>query len=101
MSHFVELVTFKTKAGVTPEQVVSAAAEVNRFLTAQGGFISRHLGQSEDGAWHDILFWESRDSVMAAMEKAMSSAHCAGFFGLIDEAEDNMALFPALMSVAG
>lgn len=101
MNHFVELVTFKAKPGVTPDQVISAATDVNLFLKAQSGFISRHLGQSEDETWHDILIWESQDSVMAAMAKVASSIHCAMFFGLIDEASDNMALFPALMTVSG
>jgi hypothetical protein len=37
MKHFIELVTFKTKVGVTPNQVISAAEEVNRFLKSQLG----------------------------------------------------------------
>lgn len=57
MNHFIELVTFKTKADVTPDQVVSASDDVNSFLKSQPGFVSRNLGQREDGTWHDILFW--------------------------------------------
>ena len=99
MKHFIELVTFKTKTGVTPDQVISASDDVNRFLKSQPGFVSRHLGQTEDGTWHDILFWESEDHVMAAMEQVASSPYCATFFGLIDPASDSMALFPSLMSI--
>jgi hypothetical protein len=69
VNHFIELVTFKTKAGITPDQVISASDDVNRFLKSQPGFVSRNLGQTEDGTWHDILFWESQEHVMAAMEK--------------------------------
>lgn len=99
MKHFIELVTFKTRAGVTPNQVLSASDDVNQFLKSQLGFVSRHLGQTEDGTWHDILFWESQDHVMAAMEKVASSSSCATFFGLIDSASDSMVLFPSLMSI--
>ena len=99
MNYFIELVTFKTKPGVTPDQVLSASVDVNHFLNSQLGFVSRHLGQTEDGTWHDILFWESQDHVMAAMEKVASSSSCATFFGLIDPANDSMALFPSLMSI--
>lgn len=99
MKHFIELVTFKTKAAVTPDQVISASDDVNQFLMSQPGFISRRLGQAEGGTWHDILFWESQDHVMAAMEKVTSSSSCATFFGLIDSASDSMALFPSLMSI--
>lgn len=97
MSHFVELVTFRARAGVTAEQMTSAAEQVNLFLESQPGFLSRHLGVTDDGTWHDILYWESRDHVTAAMAKAESSPHCPVFFGLIDPAHDSMALFPSLV----
>lgn len=54
MKYFIELVTFKTKAGVTPDQVISASDDVNQFLKNQPGFVSRNLGRTEDGTWHDI-----------------------------------------------
>jgi hypothetical protein len=98
MGHFVELVAFKARAGVTSQQVIAAAEEVNLFLESQPGFVSRHLGLAEDGTWYDILYWESQDHVMAAMAKVESSPHCAVFFGLIDPAHDSMALFPSLVS---
>lgn len=97
MNHFVELVAFKAKAGVTPEQVVAAAEQVNLFLKEQPGFVSRHLGRADDGTWYDVLYWESRDHVMAAMARTESSPHCPTFFGLIDPAHDHMALFPSLV----
>ena len=97
MSIFVELVSFRTKAGVTPTQLIAAAEQVNLFLKAQPGFHSRHLGVTENGSWHDILYWESREHVMAAMAGAQSSAHCAVFFALIEPDGDTMALFPSLV----
>ena len=97
MSHFVELVTFKAKSGVKAEQVTAAAEQVNLFLKSQPGFVSRHLGVTDDGTWYDILYWESRDHVMAAMDKVESSPHCPTFFGTIDPAHDSMALFQSLM----
>jgi hypothetical protein len=100
MNHFVELVTFRARAGVTSEQVISAAEQVNLFLKSQPGFLSRHLGVTDDGTWYDILYWESRDHVTAAMAKVESSPHCPVFFGLIDPDHDSMALFPSLV-VAG
>ncbi len=99
MNYFIELVTFKAKAGVTPDQVISASDDVNHFLKSQHGFVSRNLGQTEDGTWHDILYWESQAHVMAAMEKVAASSSCATFFGLIDPDSDSMALFPSLMSI--
>ena len=98
MNHFIELVTFKTRAGVTTEQVTSAAEEVNVFLKSQPGFLSRQLGLAENGTWYDILYWESQDHVTAAMAEVASSPHCSIFFGLIDPAHDSMALFPSLIA---
>lgn len=100
MHPFVELVTFRVRPGISPDQVTDAAEEVNRFLLEQPGFLSRHLGATEDGTWYDILYWESGDHVAAAMEKVAASPHCALFFGLIDPAHDSMALYPAQLSLA-
>jgi len=98
VGHFVELVTFTAKAGVTSEQVNSAGEQVNLFLKSQPGFLSRTLGVTDDGTWYDILYWDTRDHMTAAMAQVASSPHCRAFFGLIDPDHDSMALFPSLVT---
>jgi len=93
---FIELVRFRSRAGVTEQEVLAAAERVNVFLKSQPGFVSRRLGRSDDGTWIDILRWRSREDVTAAMEKTAASPHCAAFFGLIDPDHDEMILFEAL-----
>lgn len=100
MNPYIELVSFKAKPEVPSDRILAAAEEVNVFLRAQEGFISRYLGYAEaDGLWHDILFWNSRDHLLKAMENAAASPHCAVFFRLIDEHNDRMALYPSRMAV--
>jgi hypothetical protein len=92
------MTTSMIETGVTPARVVAAAEQVNSFLRAQPGFISRQLGLADDGTWRDILYWERRDHVLAAMADVESSPHCASFFGLIDPAQDRMDVFQSLLA---
>ena len=98
MGAFIELVRFRVQAGVGPEAVLKAAVEVNAFLRQQEGFVQRHLGQSEDGTWHDIVVWRSREDVERAMPRAAGSPHCTRFFGMMERGDDTMALFPATLT---
>lgn len=99
MNPYVELAVFRTRAGVTADQVLGAAEEVNEFLKQQDGFLSRTLGRSEDGIWYDILRWESMEHVMLAMAMAAESPQCTVFYGLIDETADSMTFFSSLLTI--
>jgi hypothetical protein len=98
MADFIELVRFRARAGVSPRELLEAAGEVNVFLRGRKGFVRRHLGQAEDGTWHDIVVWESREHVERAMPEAAKSPHCARFFALIDSGNDAMSLFAVALS---
>ena len=100
MKPIIELVTFKTKDGITAEQVIKAAEEANAFFENREGFISRNLCRMDDGTWYDILFWENQGQVMAAMLDAPDSTHCFALFSLVDAGSDSVLLFSSLMSVS-
>ena len=98
MGGFIELVRFRARSGVDTQAVLEAAQEVSIFLRGQAGFVRRHLGQSDDGTWHDIVVWRSREDKERAMPEAARSPHCARFFGLIEPGVDTLTLFPATLT---
>lgn len=100
MPPYMEVVTFRARPGITPDQVRDAALDVNLFLREQPGFVSRHLGQADDETWYDVLCWESEAHLGAAMARVESSTHCSLFFSMIDPGHDRMALFPAVIALA-
>lgn len=85
MNIAIEVVVFKTKAGVSDSQLQTAALAVTPILKEMPGFISREFGASEDGKYIDVVHWKDLPSAKAAAEKVMSIPKCGEFFGLIDQ----------------
>lgn len=85
MSEAIEVVIFKAKAGVSDEQLRTAALTVTPILKEMPGFLSREFGTSEDGQYLDVVHWKDLPSAKAAAEKVMGIPKCGEFFGLIDQ----------------
>jgi hypothetical protein len=64
--HVMETVTFKLKAGVTREDFAEAAGQMNAFVTAQPGFVSRKLSCAQDGEWIEQIEWSDMASAKNA-----------------------------------
>ncbi|UQA90732.1 hypothetical protein [Streptomyces halobius] len=80
-----ELVVFKLKAGVTPEQLLGAVDAVSEWAGRQPGFVSRDLSySSKDDKWIDVVWWRSLKDAQSAAHAAETSTECAPMFGLID-----------------
>ncbi|HEV2757660.1 MAG TPA: hypothetical protein VG318_18015 [Actinomycetota bacterium] len=81
----VEIAIFKTKEGVTRDQLLATAGAVSEWATAQPGFVSRDLTYSADtDTWIDVVYWDSLDAAHAAAEAATTSESCAPMFAAID-----------------
>ena len=89
----IEVVLFKTKPGINPEEVRKAAAGVETFVGTQEGYIKRELAVDEEGLWADIVYWTDLDSAQKAAQEAMESPVCQPFFGMIDEEQMTMYYF--------
>lgn len=87
MKQAIEVVVFRAKASITPEQLQAAAQAVTPVLSAMPGFISREFGASEDGQFLDIVYWKDLASAKHAAEKVMSIPVCGEFFSLIEQSQ--------------
>jgi hypothetical protein len=87
MKQAIEVVVFRAKAGIMPEQLQAAALAVTPALSAMPGFVSREFGESEDGQFIDIVYWKDLASAKQAAEKVMSIPVGGEFFGLIDQSQ--------------
>ena len=86
-----EIVTFKLRAGYSPEDVVSAARPMTLKLREYDGFIRRDLLRDpETDRWTDVLYWTSREAHGAAAETAPQEAAMAPFMQMIDESDATM-----------
>ncbi|MGM8225886.1 hypothetical protein ACSV5M_04850 [Cellvibrio sp. ARAG 10.3] len=93
MKEAIEVVKFRLAAGVTQGDLESASKAAGEALATFEGFISRDLGQGEDGTFIDVVRWRDMDCAQAAAENAMKSSACGSFFQLIDPESIDMSHF--------
>ena len=63
-----ELAQFKTKAGISDADILTASQEAqDGFLAKQEGYISREFSKSTEGEWVDIVHWETMEDAQVAM----------------------------------
>lgn len=84
-SNVIEVADIRLAAGRTEADLLNASDQFQReFLSAQPGFICRELVRKGDGAYADIVWWESMESAAAVMEKAAKSHACQGYFSVME-----------------
>lgn len=98
MNETIELVTFRLASG-NAQSFLAANATINDWLRKQPGFISRRLGQKEDGTWIDVLLWSSGEAAKAAGDKAMTELGDCSAMAMIDPRDDMMSHAPVVLSL--
>jgi heme-degrading monooxygenase HmoA len=93
MSNALEVVIFKAKAGINPEQVQRAANAAEPHIRQMPGFVERHFGTREDGTFIDLVHWQDQAAAEAAAEKVMQMPEFGEFFALIDDSTVQMMHF--------
>ena len=81
----IELAQIKLAEGKTEQDLATASdAFQERFLEGQVGFLSRHLVRRGEGAYLDIILWESREHADAVFAKAQKSEAAGQYFSVMD-----------------
>ncbi len=82
-----EIVRYRVKDGVTPDQALAAWHKSQSFATAQPGFVSRKLAHTEDGTFADIVEWKDMASALAVLEEFKVDKHpqLADLVAVLDE----------------
>ena len=80
----IELVTFRTKEGVSNQEFEAAGANLESFLHEQTGFLYRSLSVDEDGLWHDIVYWKTMADAENAAENFKQNEAGMALMEMID-----------------
>jgi hypothetical protein len=96
-----ELVVFRLRDGVAPDQLLATVGAVSAWISRQPGFISRELAYDAEGErWIELVWWRTPAEAHAAAALATTSESCAPMFALIDMESALMAHGePAIASV--
>lgn len=77
----IEWAPFRLADNVTEAEFLAASEALqDDFLRGQPGFVSRDLLRDDDGGYVDLVVWQDRASVDAAMARVTDSAACARYF---------------------
>lgn len=90
MAETLEIVSFRLKPGAAADFVAKNGI-VTDWLSRQPGFLSRHLGERDDGSWVDVVRWQSLEQAQAAAQRIMTE---------IGECEAMQAIEPASVSMS-
>ena len=80
-----EITSFRTKPGVTEEQLRAAIVASNLYLNRCPGFLGRHLGR-EPGTdlWREVLEWRDLDCAEAGAAHFLDAPETSALADCID-----------------
>ncbi len=94
-----ELVTFKTKAGISQEQVLELNQLVMEKIQEFPGFLYRSVCyQKDSNTWLDVVYWQDKVSAESAQEKFMASVECQQLMAIIEVESTQMQHADILLS---
>jgi hypothetical protein len=80
-----EWAPYRLKPGVDEAALLGASERLQRdFLAHQDGFVRRELIKGAEGAYIDLVWWDSFAASQAAMRKAAGSPACKSYMALMD-----------------
>jgi len=83
-TNHIELAPFRTKAGISEQQLLAAIDAMEADLRAFPGFLRRDTVKLDDGSWLDIVHWRNRKEAEQAFELFHTSEPCNAFMALLD-----------------
>jgi len=86
MTEAVEITTFRLADGLTMADFIAANEDVDAWLRAQPGFISRRMCERDDGYVVDMLLWQSAAAGRRAAAGIMTELAASPVHAAIDQA---------------
>ena len=80
----VEMVVFRPQKNVTKDELMQAMVATNEVVKNFDGFIHRSTSINEDGAFLDVVYWESKEQALDAASKVQQIPEVMKNFALID-----------------
>lgn len=94
-----EITSFRTKPGVSEEQLRSAIVASNLYLNRCPGFLARHVGREPGtGLWREVLEWRDLDCAEAASAHFLDAPEAMAFADCIDFAAENKLIHVDLVA---
>lgn len=99
--HVIEWAEFSLKAGVSEQQLLTAAAAMQQFLQTRHGYRARQLLWLGPGRYVDLVTWQSREAAQAAMASMAAAPVCRDYFAMVQVDQPPRVGTPLLTHDAG
>lgn len=96
----IEMVSFRTVAGVSDQQFLQASEIIGEFAKQQDGFEFRALLKKEDGSWQDTVYWKDQASAKNAAQAFSQAENMQDVMALIDPQSTSMEYAQVLAKLA-
>ena len=84
-TQYLEVVRFKLKADITPDQLFKAEKDIRQgVIKSQPGYQGREIYQDPDGTWLIIIRWDNKAAADAWTTIFMTLKEGQAFGGLLD-----------------
>jgi hypothetical protein len=80
----IETVTFKLNEGVSRDEFIAAAKDMNAWIEARHGFMHRRLSCTADGTWIEHIQWANMEAAKAAAAQIGTAPGNANFLSAIN-----------------
>jgi len=101
MPHAIEITTFRLNTGLTITDFIAANADIDPWLQAQPGFLSRYICEREDGFIVDMLIWASAKAGRCAAEGVTTEMAGSPVHAAIDQTTVEWTISTVHHSIAG
>jgi hypothetical protein len=88
---YVMLAPIRLKQGIDEAKLVEASDVFEKkFVKRQEGIVKRMLLRTKDGAYADLVFFESRAAADRVVEAESSSEECNAFFSIMQPPDESL-----------
>lgn len=99
-SHFVEVMSYQTKADIDIEAFDKTNKKVETGFTAkQAGFLQRVIGVDENGEQVVVVYWDNKNNSDAALKPFMENPISKEFMGMMNQSSIQMGRYQTLTSL--
>ena len=89
MENIIEIVRFKAAPNITPNQLIAASQQSQKFVAGLRGFNYRSLSFDKD-MWTDIIYWDNLHDAKLGCRQFQENSDCQSYINMMDRASINI-----------
>ncbi len=98
MNNVYEILTWKSKSGVSDKKMIEAVDEMVVDLRTLDGFLHQTLYKNKDGTWIDVYYWKTEKDAIASNDAMANKDSLKSLMELIEPDSVTIEIMAPLQS---